>query len=267
MLLVELRQLVARPRTWVTVALLAGLPTLVAVLLKVTGIGPRPGQGPAFLSQVLNNGTLFPAAALALVLPVFLPVAVAVVAGDTIAGEASNGTLRYLLVRPVGRTRLLVVKLAVTMVFVFLAVLVVASVVFAVGATLFGVQPLPSISGQTIAAQDATWRTAVTVIYVAFSMLGVAAIGLFASTVTDSPLAAALGALAALVTSEVLDLLDAAAALKPYLPTHYWLAFVDLFRPPILWHDISRGFAIQGVYILVFLGAAWANFATKDVTS
>jgi len=266
-LLVELRQLVVRPRTWVTIALLAGLPTLVAVLLKVTGIGPRPGQGPAFLSQVLNNGTLFPAAALALVLPVFLPVAVAVVAGDTIAGEASNGTLRYLLVRPVGRTRLLLVKLAVTMVFVFLAVLVVAAIAFAVGATLFGVQPLPSISGQTIAAQDATWRTAVTVAYVAFSMLGVAAIGLFASTVTDSPLAAALGALAALVTSEVLDLLDAAASLKPYLPTHYWLAFVDLFRTPILWHDISRGFAIQGVYILVFLGAAWANFATKDVTS
>jgi ABC-2 type transport system permease protein len=266
-LLVELRQLVVRPRTWVTVALLAGLPTLLAVLLNVTGVSPRPGQGPAFLSQVLNNGTLFPAAALALVLPVFLPVAVAVVAGDTIAGEASNGTLRYLLVRPVGRTRLLLVKLTVTMVFVFLAVLVVASVGFAVGATLFGVQPLPSISGQTIAAQDATWRTAVTVVYVAFSMLGVAAIGLCASTVTDSPLAAALGALAALVTSEVLDLLDAAAALKPYLPTHYWLAFVDLFRTPILWHDISRGFAIQGVYILVFLGAAWANFATKDVTS
>jgi ABC-2 type transport system permease protein len=255
--LVELRKLVGRPRTWVTIALLAGLPTLVAVLLRVTGVGPRPGQGPAFLAQVLNNGALFPAAALALVLPVFLPVAVAVLAGDTVAGEASAGTLRYLLVRPVGRTRLLVAKLAVTIVFVFLAVLVVAAVAFAVGAWLFGVKPLPSVSGQTIAAQDATWRTAVTV----------AAVALFASTVTDSPLAAALGALAALVTSQVLDLLDAAAALKPYLPTHYWLAFVDLFRTPVLWHNVNRGIAIQAVYIAVFLGAAWANFATKDIKS
>jgi len=267
-LLVELRKLVVRPRTWVTIALLAGLPTLVAVLLKVTGIGPRPGQGPAFLAQVLSNGALFPAAALALVLPVFLPVAVAVVAGDAIAGEASAGTLRYLLTRPVGRTRLLVVKLAVTMVFVFLAVVVVAAVAFAVGTSLFEVKPLPSISGgPPIAAPDASWRMAVTVGYVAWSMLGVAAVGLFASTVTDSPLAAALGSLAALVTSQVLDLLDAAAALKPYLPTHYWLAFVDLFRTPVLWHDVSRGVAIQGVYIAVFLAAAWANFATKDVTS
>jgi ABC-2 type transport system permease protein len=215
---VELRKLVGRPRTWVTIGLLAGLPTLVAVLLRVTGVGPRPGEGPAFLAQVLGNGALFPAAALALVLPV-LPVAVAVLAGDAVAGEASAGTLRYLLVRPVGRTRLLVAKLGVTVVFVFLAVLVVA------------------------------------------------AVALFASTVTDSPLAAALGALAALVTSQVLDLLDAAAAVKPYLPTHYWLAFVDLFRSPVLGRDVNRGFAVQALSIAVFLGAAWANFATKDIKS
>ncbi len=268
MFLVELRKLVIRPRTWVVVALLAGLPTLVAVFLKVTGVGPRPGEGPAFLAEVLNNGALFPAAALALVLPVFLPVAVAVTAGDTIAGEASIGTLRYLLTRPVGRTRLLVVKLAVTIIFVFLAVLAVAAVGFVVGASFFGIKPLPSLSGGgALAGPDATFRTVVTVVYVATSMLGVAAIALFASTLTDSPLAAALGALAALVTSEILDLLDAAGSVKPYLPTHYWLAFVDLFRTPILWHHVGRGFALQAVYIAVFLGAAWANFATKDVKS
>ena len=66
---------------------------------------------PAFLSAVLANGALFPAAALAMVLPLFLPVAVAVVAGDSIAGEASTGVLRYLLIRPVSRSRLLVAKL------------------------------------------------------------------------------------------------------------------------------------------------------------
>ncbi len=267
MILVELRKMFRRPRTWATIGVLTALPTLVAVLLAITDLRPRPGEGPPFLSAVLNDGTLFPLAALGVVLPLFLPIAVAVLGGDAIAGETQTGTLRYLLVRPVGRTRLLVAKLAVTVVFVFLAVLVVAAVAFAVGAWLFGVKPLPSVSGQTIAAQDATWRTAVTVGYVAWSMLGVAAVALFASTVTDSPLAAALGALAALVTSQVLDLLDAAAAIKPYLPTHYWLAFVDLFRTPVLWRDVNRGFAVQAVYIAVFLGFAWANFATKDIKS
>jgi len=267
MLLAEVRKLLMRPRTWVTIALLAGLPALVAVFLKVTGIGPRPGEGPAFLSQVLNNGTLFPAAALALIIPLFLPVAVSVVAGDAIAGEAGHGTLRYLLTLPVSRSRLLATKLVTIVLFIFMAVLIVAVTAFAVGAGLFGVEPLPTVSGQTIAAQDATWRTAVTVVYVGASMLGVAAFALLFSTFTDSPLAAAFGALAVLVTSQVLDLLDAAAAIQAYLPTHYWLAFVDLFRNPALWREVTRGFALQGVYVAVLLLAAWANFSTKDVKS
>lgn len=264
---VELRKLFTRPRTWVTISMLAGLPVIVAIFLRVTEIGPRPGEGPAFLSQVLNNGALYPAAALALILPVFLPVAVSIIGGDAIAGEASAGTLRYLLARPVGRTRLLAYKLGVTIVFIFLAVAIVAAVAFITGAGLFGVKPLPTVSGGTIAAEDATWRTAVTVFYVGASMLGVAAFALFFSTTTDSPLAAALGALATLVTFQVLDLLDAAAVLHPYLPTHYWLAFVDLFRNPVLWRDVVRGFAIQGIYISVLLVAAWANFASKDIKS
>ena len=108
MIRVELVKLVLRPRSWVSILLLCGLPVVVAVFVAVTHIAPPPGQGPALLSEVLSSGTLYPAAALAIVLPIFLPVAVAVVAGDAIAGEASAGTLRYLLARPVGRTRLLV---------------------------------------------------------------------------------------------------------------------------------------------------------------
>ena len=69
------------------------------------------------------------------------------------------------------------------------------------------------------------------------------------------------------MTSQVLDLIDATRAIKPYLPTHYWLSFVDLFRDPILWRGIQLGVALQAVYLVVFLGAAWASFTTKDITS
>jgi ABC-2 type transport system permease protein len=98
-------------------------------------------------------------------------------------------------------------------------------------------------------------------------MLGVGAVALFLSTVTDSSLGATLGALAALVASQVLVTLDAASAVRPYLPTRYWFAWIDFFRDPILWRDIERGLAIQGIYVLVFLGMAWANFATRDITT
>jgi ABC-2 type transport system permease protein len=266
---VELRKLFRRPRTWVTIGLLNALPVLVAVLLALTDLAPRPGEGPVFLSAVLTNGTLYPLAALAIVLPLFLPIAVALIAGDSVAGEAQSGTLRYLLARPAGRTRLLVAKLVSVLVFVFVTVLVVAVVGYLVGQLLFDVQPIggTSVSGTTLTPAQVAGRTLLAIGYVAVSMLGVAAFALFFSTLTDSPLAAMLGALGILVASSLLFTLDAASSFAPYLPTRYWLAFVDFFRVPVLWRDVVRGLALQGVYVVVLLGAAWANFTTKDVTS
>ena len=274
----------------------------MAIFIAVTHLAPPPGQGSAFLSAVLDEGQLYPAAALALVLPVFLPVAVAVVAGDSIAGEAATGTLRYLLVRPVGRTRLLVAKLISVVVYVLLVVLAVTFTAYATGVFLLGPSQaaavgqapggavpggaaapglagqaptagqaaggaVTSLSGAPLSLLQLTERTAGAIAFITVSMLGVAAIALFLSTVTDSALGSALGALAALVASEVLVTLNAATVVQPYLPTRYWLAWIDFFRQPVFWRDIQRGFGIQVVYVVVFLAAAWANFSTKDITA
>ena len=273
MIAVELSKLLRRPHTWISIALLCLLPAIVAVFLAATDVAPRPGEGPAFLSAVLANGALFPAAALGIVLPLFLPVAVAVVACDSVAGEASTGTLRYLLVRPVGRTRLLVAKLAAVMAFLFISVIAVAVTAYIVGTRLFVPEPgspptvVTGLSGSTLTKEQLAWRTALVILYIAWSMLGVAAVALFLSTVTDSGLGAALGALAVLVMSQVLVTLDAASSVKAYLPTRYWLAWVDFFRDPILWRDIERGLLVQGVYVVVLLAMAWANFMTRDITA
>ena len=237
MIRVELVKLVRRPRSWVSVALLCGLPVLVAIFVAVTHLAPPPGQGPTLLSAVLSNGSLYPAAALAIVLPLFLPVAVAVVA---VAGTAYlTGTLLFgsapVAATPGGITTS---NIAAT-----------------------------SLSGTGLTPADVLIRTVGAIAFIGVSMLGVGAIAMFLSTVTDSSLGAALGALAALVTSQVLVTLNAAASVSPYLPTRYWLAWVDFFREPILWRNIDRGFAVQGVYVAVFLALAWANFATKDITS
>jgi ABC-2 type transport system permease protein len=276
---VELAKLFRRPRMYVIVGLLCLLPFIVAIFLATTRIPPPPGQGGAFLSAVLANGALFPAAAMALVLPVFLPVAVAVLAGDSVAGEATQGTLRYLLIRPVGRTRLLVAKLLAMIAFVLFAIAMVVVTSYLTGVLMLGtgaantggVVLLPpdvtSLSGDVISPAEFGLRILGTVGYITLSMLGVAAIALFLSTFTDSALGAAMGALATLVTSQVLVTLDAAEGVKPYLPTRYWLAWIDFFREPIFWRDIERGAALQLVYVAVLLGAAWANFKTRDVTS
>jgi ABC-2 type transport system permease protein len=176
----------------------------------------------------------------------------------------------------VGRTRLLVAKLVALVTFVLFAIGAVLVTSYLTGLTLFGSQPsagvaLPadvtSLSGVTITPTGLVLRLLGTVGYIVVSMLGVAAIALFLSTITESALGAAMGALAVLVTSQVLVTLDAAAAVRPYLPTRYWLAWIDFFREPILWRDIERGAGIQLVYLAVLLGAAWANFMTRDITN
>jgi len=276
MIAVELAKLFRRPRTYVITGLLCALPLIVAIFLATTRVPPPPGQGGAFLSAVLSNGALYPAAAMALVMPVFLPVSVAVLAGDAVAGEATTGTLRYLLIRPVSRTRLLIAKLVALIAFVLFAIVAVLVSSYVTGLTLFGSEPsagvaLPadvtSLSGVTITPAGLALRMLGTVAYIVISMLSVAAIALFLSTVTESALGAAMGALAVLVTSQVLVTLDAAAAVRPYLPTRYWLAWIDFFRDPVLWRDIERGAGIQLVYLVVLLGLAWANFLTRDVVN
>lgn len=277
MILVELRLLLRRRRVWLCWALLCALPALVAVLLAATGIAPPPGQGGAFLSAVVSNGQLYPAAALAIVLPVFLPITVALVAGDAVAGEAAGGTLRYLLVRPVGRLELLAAKLVAIAAYIAIAVALVTVTGYAVGVAAFGIGEVAtaggatgavtSLSGTVLGPEELVQRTALTVAYLALCMLVLGAIGLFFSTLTDSPLAAALGVLAVVVTSAALLPLEAADAVERYLPTTHWLAWVDLFRDPILWTSLREGVTVQVAYVVVAFGMAWANFATKDVTS
>jgi ABC-2 type transport system permease protein len=255
----------------VTIAVIDALPALVAILLSSTELGPRPGTGPAFLSAVLADGTLYPLAAIAMILPLFLPTAVAVTAGDSIAGEAQQGTLRYVLVRPVGRTRLLVAKLVAAMVFTLLTLLVVAATSYVLGVLLLGGgattgQTATTFSGTSLTGTELAGRTGLALLYALLSMLGVASVALFLSTMVRSPLAATMGTMALLIGSSLLLTLDAAHALRPYLVTRYWLSFVDLFRDPILWHDVLRGVLLQAGYVVVFLLAAWANFVTKDVT-
>ena len=279
MILVELRKLVLRPRIWVNVAMLCALPLIVAIFLATASFAPPPGQGGAFLSAVRTNGLLYPAAALALVLPIFLPLSVAVVAGDSIAGESVGGTLRYLLIRPVGRVKLLLAKVIGLVAFILLAIAAVVVTSLATGVALFGTggsqaaaavgqaSGATSLSGVPLTHTELALRLVYSIGYIIVSMIGFGAIGIFLSTLTSSSLGAALGALALLITSAVLQTLDAAAGVREYLITNYWLSWVDFFRDPIFWHDIDRGLLLQAGYVVVFLGAAWANFATKDVTS
>lgn len=263
-------------RRWRTLALLgvlAAVPILVGVAVKIeTSDGSTLGGGgeaggPAFIAQVTNNGLFLVFTALAATLPFFLPMAVGVVAGDSIAGESSAGTLRYLLVAPAGRTRLLLAKYATTMTFCLVATLVVAVSALAVGALLFPVGEVTTISGTRIGFGEGLLRALLIALVVAASLIGVAALGLFVSTLTSSGIAAMATTVGLLITIQILDQIPQLHAIQPYFFSHYWLSFADLMREPVYWDELVKNLGLQGLYAVLFGSAAWARFGAKDITA
>ncbi|UQA94652.1 ABC transporter permease [Streptomyces halobius] len=261
-----------RWRTLALLAVLAGVPILVGIAVKIeTGDGGSAGGGhgggPAFISQITNNGLFLVFTSLAVTLPFFLPMSVGVIAGDSIAGEANAGTLRYLLVAPAGRTRLLLVKYATTMTFCLVGTLTVAISALATGALLFPLGDVTLLSGTSVSFGAGLLRALAIACVVALSLIGVAAVGLFISTLTSSGIAAMATTVGLLITVQILDTIPQLDGVQPYLFPHYWLSFADLLRDPVYWDQLQKNLGLQALYAVVFGSAAWARFTTRDITA
>jgi ABC-2 type transport system permease protein len=264
----ELRLVAGRRRNQAGVLVLMALPIAIVVGNKVSGHGDGGGAtGAGFVDQITSNGVFAAFAALTIELGLFLPLGIAMVSGDAVAGEAQAGTLRYLLTVPVGRTRLLVVKyLALVVTGIFGAVVVAATgVVF--GAIFFGVGPLTTLSGSQIPLTDAVWRLALSVLYVSAGLAALAAVGLFVSTLTEQPIAVTVVVMVFTAGSWILDSIPQLAAIHPWLMVDRWLSFADLMRDPPEWGTVVSGLGVDAAYAAVFLLAAWASFTNRDVTS
>src|SRR6476661_10278692 len=145
----ELRLVLRRRRNIAGLAVLAAVPILIAVAVKSTASQPG-SDAPDFFQSITENGLFVSLSALTIELGLFLPLAVSVVSGDSIAGEANIGTLRYLLVTPVTRLRLLLVKYAGIVVGAFVATYIVTLVGMVMGLILFGGGPMTLLSGTQI---------------------------------------------------------------------------------------------------------------------
>lgn len=263
----ELGLVFGRRRTQVLLLGLGTIPLLLGTVLAIAQDAGMAGQGPGFVGRVTGNGLFLVVSALFICLPFLLPLTIGIVAGDTVAGEAQSGTLRYLLSLPVARTRLLAVKATAALTFAAAAVTVIAVVALATGAGLFGLGDLTLLSGTTIPLAAGLARVAGVAGYVALSLTGLVAVGVFFSTLTEVPVGAMAATVVVAVVSAVLDSLPQLSAIHPGLLTHHWFDFAEFLRIAVSWDVLAQGLAVQAAWVAVFGSLAWARFTTADVTS
>jgi ABC-2 type transport system permease protein len=261
----ELKIIFGRRRNIAGLGVLAVVPVILAVSVRVSS--GSQGAGPDFIIGITGNGLFVAFAALALELPLFLPLAISAISGDAVAGEANLGTLRYLLAIPAGRTRLLVIKYAAIVIFAVAATFLVALVGSIIGLALFGAGDMTLLSGTQTSLADGLWRLVLSSLYLAAGFSALGAIGLFVSTLTEQPTGATIAIVLVNVMMFILDSIAQLDWLHPWLLTHWWTSFGDLLRDPIATESIQRGLVTALVYASVFWVAAWARLSTKDISS
>jgi ABC-2 type transport system permease protein len=269
----ELRRQASRRRTQLALGFMAALPLVILLAFELGRSGRGGGGGPnrgqfAQLADIATSGGLNFALFTLLVSSSFLlVVVVALFCGDTVASEASWGSLRYLLAVPVPRGRLLGGKLLVSLLSSAVALVTLTATALLLGTLRYGWHPLRTTVAGEIASDQALLRLAGIVGYLAVTLLVVASLAFLLSVSTDAPLGAVGGAVLLQILSDILDQITALGSLRALLPTHYADAWLGLLSNPIQTDDLARGAISAVLYATAFFAWAWYRFLRKDVVS
>ena len=267
----EWRRQWRRRRTQGALGFMVVLPLILLLAFEIGGDGGGEGNGRGQFSQLVDvatsGGLNFALFTLFVSSTFLLVVVVALFCGDTVASEASWGSLRYLLAVPVPRARLLGVKLTVALGYCALAMLTLVGTAILVGTLRYGWHPLQSGLAADIAPGPAVVRLLSVTAYLYLSLLVVAGLAFLLSTLTDAPLGAVGGAVLLFIVSSILDQITALGGIRDYLPTHYSQAYLGLLTTPVQVDDVVKGAISALAYAAIFWSAAWIRFLRKDVTS
>lgn len=262
----ELARQLGRRRTRLVLGLMLFIP-LALVLVYVLRGAPElaPGATPSLQQLADGSALAFTNFVLYLCAPLLLVAVAALFAGDSVASEAAWGTLRYLLAAPVARRRLLARKLVAALALTLLALLLLAGTSLVAGLVAFGWHPLDTPVGGSIATGPASWRLVLALAYVLVSLLPFAAIALWFSTLSESPLAPVAGSVGVAVVAQILDVLPTLGRVRAALPTHYAYDWLDFYVDPPSATDASAGVLQAAIITVAALAAVWWSFARRDV--
>ncbi len=274
---VELIRQVKRRRTLVAFILVVALPLIVVAAVK---FGPSSdggggnqggggfGDGDFDLVGLATSGAWNFALTMLLFSSGFLLIIIAAMfMGDTVASEANWSTLRYLLVAPVPRRRLLRTKAIVGLVLTAVVLLTLVLASWAIGAIAFGTGPLASPFGGALTSAESVQRLSIITTYIAITLLFPAGFAFLMSVLTDVPLGAVGTAVIVVIVLNILDAIDALGDLRRLLPTDYGAAWVDALNPVIVWDEMAIGAAYNIIAFALLMAIAVIRFDRKDITS
>ncbi|HEU0090129.1 MAG TPA: ABC transporter permease subunit [Pseudonocardiaceae bacterium] len=257
----ELRWVLRRPRTQIALGLLALVPVLIGIGIVVAD--DQPG-GAGLLTQVAGNGLVLPVAALSISLALLLPLVVAMAAADALAGESAHGTLRGLLLAPVSRARLVLVKTVGVLAVAMVAVGMVVVLGIGTGLVLVGGGDLLTLSGTEVGLGSGLLRVALAAAWTVGQLAAVGAMALAVSSATDHPLVVLAATLGGLIVFGVLSTIPALEWLQPVLLTTGWLAIADVLRDPLPLDALASSTYRAACYLILGLGLTLARTATRE---
>lgn len=265
-MIVELAKQVRRLRTRLGLGAMIVLPAILAFAVWLGRNQVTPGESQDLFALGTQSGLNFAAAALEAMGRFFLVVVVSLFAGEPVAGEANWGTLRYLLVRPVPRARLLRDKLVVAAVLGAVAVVLVPLAATAAGTIAFGWGRLQVPFG-SLSVGQALAKLAIATGYEVLTLSAIAMLAFMLSTMTSAPAGPVAIAVGAAIVSQILDAIPSLGSVAKWLPTHYWGAWTELLSRNPQSGDMVRGMVAQVPYVAIFGLVAWLWFQRKDVLS
>ena len=260
----ELRKLISQKRTYLGLALIVILPLFFVVFQSLRHNHGRRGDS-IFAEQITQSGLATPVLMLTFLVLFLLPLVASLVAGDVVANEDGNGTLKTILTRSVDRGQVYVAKVLTAMTYATVAVFLSAAVATVAGVAAWGFHSVRSLSGTVVSAPEALLLVFASNAMYLIPLFAVVSIGVLLSTATRNSAAAVVAAIGLVILLYIISGIPGIEGAQPYLLTQQFEAWQGLLRTPTDWAPIVHSAWLCGIYAVPSLIAGYLVFLRRDV--
>lgn len=273
---IELSKIFRKWRTYIGFLAIAVLVPIIQIAMLVEGeksinfMTRNLQQSFIFVGNLLNGYLISYAILNALV--VHIPFLITLVAGDLLAGEATAGTYRILVTRPVSRFKIVLSKFLAGLIYTNLLVLWLAIMSLAIGILVFGIGELIVIKNVNIlilARNDVFWRFLLAYGFAALSMTVVLSLTFLFSSLVENAIGPIVSTMAIIIVFVIISALDIEffQSIRPYLFTNYMQSWRSFFDDPIDFQDLYKSAAVLIGHVIFFFGTTVYIFNKKDILS